>query len=151
MNRPFAISQRRMLGSLSHIPVWFLWQVNIRPYLNVNCNIRLHSYYIAMYTIHGRMRWLIWLTRCATNRKVDGVAWIFNGHNPSWNLGASTSRNPQGLFRPVMGLIYYTSTWFGVSHTIFKNTLRQMVLSRHMQILPEDGVRYTEKCWWSVV
>jgi hypothetical protein len=24
----------------------------------------------------------------------------------SWNLGASTSWNPQGLFRPVMGLLY---------------------------------------------
>jgi len=24
----------------------------------------------------------------------------------SWNLGASTSLNPQGLFRPVMGLVY---------------------------------------------
>ena len=27
----------------------------------------------------------------------------------SWNLGASTSRNPQGLSRPVMGLLYLFS------------------------------------------
>ena len=26
----------------------------------------------------------------------------------SWNLGASTSWNPQGLSRPVMGLVYFT-------------------------------------------
>jgi hypothetical protein len=64
-----------------------------------------------------------WLRHCATNRKVagsipDGVR-IFHWHNPSrpdnvatfmcrlsWNLGASTSRNPQGLSRPVIGLLY---------------------------------------------
>jgi len=30
----------------------------------------------------------------------------------SWNLGASTSRKPQGLSRPVMGLLFYCPTVF---------------------------------------
>jgi hypothetical protein len=29
----------------------------------------------------------------------------------SWNLGASTFWNPQGLFRPVMGLLYLLPPW----------------------------------------
>ena len=31
----------------------------------------------------------------------------------SWNLGASTSWNPQGLFRPVMGLLYLLHSHIG--------------------------------------
>jgi len=33
----------------------------------------------------------------------------------SWILGASTSWNPQGLSRPVIGLLYQFITWFNVS------------------------------------
>ena len=70
------------------------------------------------------------LYHCAINRKVagsipDGDMGIFHWHNlsghtmalgstqplteicrVSWNLGPSTSWNPQGLIRPVMGLLY---------------------------------------------
>jgi len=34
----------------------------------------------------------------------------------SWNLGASTSWNPQGLPRPVMGLIYLYLLEFNIQH-----------------------------------
>jgi hypothetical protein len=34
----------------------------------------------------------------------------------SWNLGASTSWNPQGLSRPIMGLLYLTFTLLYLTH-----------------------------------
>ena len=39
----------------------------------------------------------------------------------SWNLGASSSWNPQGLSRPVMGLLFTWSAWLwgtGMSHKL---------------------------------
>jgi len=72
-----------------------------------------------------RTRWRSWLRHCVTSRKFAGsisgcITRIFHWHTVrradnlttfmcrlSWNLGASTSWNPQGLSRPVMGLLYF--------------------------------------------
>ena len=77
------IQSEKNAWSFEPIPVCPLRQANIGPYLNVNCNITFYIYYIATYTIDGPTRWLSWPRHCATNRKVDGVTGIFNGHNPS--------------------------------------------------------------------
>jgi hypothetical protein len=90
---------------------------------------------IIMHTVTRVTQWHCWLRHCATSWKVavliaNGVTGIFHWHNPygctvalgfthsltemsttfmcwlSWNLGASTSWNPIGLSRPVMGLLY---------------------------------------------
>jgi len=86
-------------------------------------------------SLGGTRRWS-WLRLCATSRKIagsipDSVNGNFHWHNPSgrtmapeltqpltemstrtftcrlsWNLGASGCWNPQGLSKPVMGLLY---------------------------------------------
>ena len=50
----------------------------------------------------------------------------------SWNLGASTSWKPQGLSRPLMGLLFHI--WWRAFHDIETWTLRKMI-------------RYTWKLW----
>ena len=48
-------------------------------------------------------------------RRVDNLITFM--YQLSWNLGASTSWNPQGLSRPVMGLLYlYFTVWYSESY-----------------------------------
>jgi len=58
----------------------------------------------------------------------------------SWNLGASISWNPQGLFRPVMGLLYLIAKYCKMIFSCFPLLLRGTVLfwrrrSEHHHIL----------------
>ena len=111
-----------------------------------NCLLKIcinlfHTYIILQPLMKWGPRWRSWLRHCATSQKVagsipDGVIGIFHWHNSSgrtmrradnlatfmcrlsWNLGTSTSWNPLGLFRPVMGLLYLQSLMKCVLHHI---------------------------------
>jgi hypothetical protein len=61
----------------------------------------------------------------------------------SWNLGASTSWNPQGLSRPVMGLLYLLYTWSSLSDRI--NSARSYnILCKNCLLV----AAYTVPCCW---
>ena len=53
----------------------------------------------------------------------------------SWNLGASTSWIPQGLSRPVMGLLYLYLGLYGTHVHVISCTLMRKVLPRNWQLL----------------
>ena len=62
----------------------------------------------------------------------------------SWNLGASTSWNPQGLSRPVMGLLYlYMNIQLKMttclSIALWKNTWKWRPVPRNFKNPPVDG------------
>ena len=55
----------------------------------------------------------------------------------SWNLGASTSWNPQGLSRPVMGLLYlYLSTSYFFTLSFLHSFLLSFLQFFHVRTFP---------------
>ena len=63
----------------------------------------------------------------------------------SWNLGASSSWNPQGLSRTVMGLLYHLQKWMchGYHDTIFKNSRQK----ESEGCMPHIGEHANNKMW----
>ena len=49
---------------------------------------------------------------CRADNLTTFMCWL------SWNLGASTSWNPQGLSRSVMGLLYFYPSWHNFKNTV---------------------------------
>ena len=73
----------------------------------------------------------------------------------SWNLGASTSWNPQGLTRPVMGLLYlYYYTYKSLGTTSELYSASRLTWSQHStldsQILGTTVQKFTRSCdFWN--
>jgi len=79
--------------------------------------------------------WSLGLTQPLTEMSTRNVSWgwrrpvrrvdnlITFRCRLSWNLGASTSWNPQGLSRPVMGLLYFINYFTSCRFTLrpFRN------------------------------
>jgi hypothetical protein len=66
-----------------------------------------------------------------------------------WNLGASTSRNPQGLSRPEMGLLYLYPENFSPITTASQNGSSSALNNVNVNIfvhLPFAAVRVTVNC-----
>ena len=61
----------------------------------------------------------------------------------SWNLGASTSRNPQGLSRPVIGLLYLYIYFYYYCYYYY----HQAVNLVNRLIIPEDLICSQWYCW----
>ena len=78
-------------------------------------------------------------------RKVDNLTTFMC--RLSWNLGASTSWNPLGLFRPVMGLLYLYikdgDKWMWYIRDFHGRWLR-MALYRTVTLFEVDG-RFTSE------
>ena len=72
-----------------------------------------------------------------------------------WNLGASTSWNPQGLSRPVMGLLYHFNNKLVTFHCItsvhFRHPVRmsRTCFGRYLEPF-RQSLRVTGGRWWHV-
>jgi len=83
------------------------------------------------------------------------VGWKHNNFmcRLSWNLGASTSRNPQGLYRPIKGLLYTCSVELlrgaGVLEFIgiLFNGRTELKIARGMNVYPCRSGQ-AKDLWW---
>jgi peptidoglycan/LPS O-acetylase OafA/YrhL len=66
-------------------------------------------------------------------------------HQLSWNMGASVSWNPQGLSRPVMGLLYLFVPFIAL---ILPDNLQNFQIYTIIFSLMQFGIEFTLQKHW---
>ena len=67
----------------------------------------------------------------------------------SWNLGTSTSWNPQGLSRPVMGLLYfYLFNQYKTRHVVFISQIPQKIFCLRTNTIRDAHTAFRGKQKW---